>query len=78
MPSKLCLLAKGTANYKKGDKMTMLAKYPDFNHPISESDFNLSRIRHQGSYVYGVANILSSNEQMDIPQTTFSIKIINI
>lgn len=71
----LIKLAKEKGNYKKGDKITILASHPKFNHDIStvvESDIKAR------TFMEHVAHILSSNEEMDITQTRFNVKIINI
>src|SRR5436190_15401647 len=67
--------AKHEEHYKKGDKITIVASHPNFNHNIStvvKSDVKAQEFMDQ------IANILSSNEEMDITQTKFNVKIINL
>lgn len=66
---------KEKSNYKKGDKMMIVAEHTEFNYPISavvQSDIKAQ------NFMEHISNILSSNEEMYITQATFSIKIINI
>lgn len=54
--------------------MTIVGDHPNLNHTISTIEFD---IRVQ-AFMEHVVNALSFNEEMNIIQTTFNVKIINI
>jgi len=67
--------AKKTGNYKKGDKIAIVASNKNFYHDIStvvQSDVKTTEFMHH------IAKILSSNEHLDITQCRFTVKIFSI
>jgi len=67
--------AKKEGNYKKGDKIKIIASNPNFHHDIStvlQSDVKA----HE--FMEHIAKIISSNEYLDITQCRLNGKIFSI
>lgn len=68
-------LAKDKGNYKKGDKLTIMASNPNLYLDISmvvQSDVKAREFMNH------VTKIVSSNENINITQIWFNVKIINM
>jgi hypothetical protein len=67
--------AKKKGNYKKGDKLTIVVSNPTFHHDISTVvQLEVKAV----DFMNHIAKILSSNEDLDITQCRFNIKILNV
>lgn len=71
------------ANYRKGDKIQVVASHPEFHHDISvvlNTTGGAGKISKDDAraFIEHLSNILTSNQTIHISQVTFYIRVTNI